>query len=672
MNVRHNIVKLAAGLVLAGATPAVEAERGPVSREEAQEWIRYTVPLPKQIGIFARVQLPAEAVVVQAQDESAPLVVQAMKELREALGQTETPTAPGKGEFTLTLELGGEDAAELQSLKNSDQAYQITTAPRSAGLRLIALGPRGLYYASKTMQQLIKAKARDGQVEMPLMRATDWPDMEDRGLWGGDSSNNLRWMSDRKMNYNEQISHTAVDKDKRCSVSYPPYKQRMIDEGPTYGINPVPVILHLEQLKGMGLFNAYPDLQGKDATEGVICHSNPKFIDVLAEWLVLWGEKPGVKEVDVWMAENMYGKKSCQCDECKKEDRAVLETRDILQAWAKAKQRLPELGLRILTSEASEESNAKIIPMLPRDVKLWYYHSLFTYNTSRAPMIGKFQPYLIDAIKDGRWVGICPNLSAAVGLWMPMTGAAFIHARMNEYVDKGLSGLIGYAVPQISYCDLNTEAAAEWTWNAKGRSTHEFAVSYAVRRGYKDPGKFAAWSETMGPVSWDVYGSEFPAGERRGRPGKMADLVKEGKLPELGEMLWDIYGIPFGDIKTVEQLNNGIAQAEKGVKLAREMDIPQYLEESLVVQGFMNAIKALYELKQVVKPEGVTDKAAAGRWFQAYVDALKQSADHLPAWEKALPGQGPRSNQTAEAVKLLGEMIGGMKETAKSLGVEVK
>jgi len=417
------------------------------------------------------------------------------------------------------------------------------------------------------------------------------------------------------------------------------------------------------------LFDAYPELQGKDATPGVICYSNPKFSDILAEWLVLWGKTPGVKEVDVWMAENMYGKKSCQCDRCKNEDRAVLETKSILKAWEIARKQLPDLGIYMLTSEASEDSNTKLIPLLPADLKLWYYHSLFTYNTGHAPII---RPYLVDAVKEGRWIGVCPNLSAFVGLWMPMTSPDFVHARMNEFIDKGLEGLIGYAVPEIPYCRLNTEGAAEWTWNAKGRSPREFALSYAVRCGYEDPDKFADWTETMGPVSWDVYGSAFPAGEQRGIPAKLADLLKQGKLPELGYILWDVYGIPFGDIKNVKQLNDDVAQAAKGVELARELGIPEYVHESLVVQGCIDAIKALYELKRVVKPAGVAEKPVAAKWFKAYIAGLDQARKNLPLWEKSLPVRKPTDRQTAKAVDLLTEMIDGMSATAREFSVAVE
>ena len=668
---RKIVVTLATGLIL--AAPAVSVQTTPVSKEEAQHWIRYTVPLPKQIELSGKAILPARQVLLRTVgDGGAALIQQATKELQEALGVGDAPALGGEGLFTITLQLGGDEADVLKKCKYADQSYLIRPTRDGKGLLCVAIGPRGLYYASKTLQQLIKAKFADGRVEMPVVKVTDSPDIEDRGMWGNDTSSHLRWMSDRKMNYLEHISQTTVDKDKKCRVSFPPYKQRIIDEGPTYGIEPVPVVLHLEQLKSMGLFDAYPELQGKDATRGVICYSNPKFSDVLAEWLVLWGETPGISEVDVWMTENMSGMTSCQCGECRKEERAVLEARSIVKAWDIARKQLPNLGLRMLTSEASEDCNAKFIPTLPKDVKLWYYHSLFTYNTSRAPMIGHFQPYLIDAVKAGRWVGICSNISADVGLWTPMSSAAFIRARMNEFVDKGLSGLLAYSVHGMCYYWFNIEATAEWSWNAKGRSTREFALSYAVRRGYQDPERFAEWSETLGPVSWDVYGSAFPTGEQRDNPGKLADLVKNGKLPELGFVLWEVYGIPFGDIKTVDQLNHDVVQAQKGVKLARDLGLPVCLEESLVVQGYINAIKALWELKQVVKPGGVADTVSATKWFQAYLDGLAQAREHLPLWEKALPERGSNRHKASDCVELLTGMIDGMKETAKGFGIEVK
>jgi len=281
------------------------------------------------------------------------------------------------------------------------------------------------------------------------------------------------------------------------------------------------------------------------------------------------------------------------------------------------------------------------------------------------------RPYLEVAAKEGRWVGVCANISPLVGFWTPMSSAPFIRFRMNEFVDRGLSGLLGYAVPRLSYTAFNAEAAAEWSWNAKGRSPHEFALAYAVRRGYLLPELFAEWADIIGPVSWDVYGSEFPAGEKRRQPGKLADLLKKGKLPELGEVLWGVYGIPFGDFRKPEQIDRDVAAAEKEVALAGRLGLPEYLQESRVIQGYMLAIKALWELKQVVAADGIApkDREAAHRYFQSYVDGLNQAREALPAWEAAVSSEHLVREKPLE---LLGEMIQDMKEVAASFGIELK
>jgi hypothetical protein len=91
------------------------------------------------------------------------------------------------------------------------------------------------------------------------------------------------------------------------------------------------------------------------------------------------------------------------------------------------------------------------------------------------------------------------------------------------------------------------------------------------------------------------------------------------------------------------------------------------------VQTCALPIWALWELKQVVKPEGVSDKEAATKWFQAYVDGLGQAREHLPLWEKALPEQREQNEHMAsKAVKLLEEMIEGMKGVAEDFKIKVK
>lgn len=663
-------------LMLSGAAGAVSFSE--VSPDEARDWIRHTVPLPKDISITSKVRVTSNKVTICSLSKPDMMLTQAVKELKESVPVDGRMTVglPGgipSNVFTIKLRIGGPEAEPLRKLKNSDQAYRILPGDNNKGLFLVALTTRGLYYAAKTLQQLINARATKDTVEMPIVHVTDWPDMEDRGLWGSDSFLHLRWLADRKMNIVEQISYIGVDDEGRAFARLKDGNEPMIEEGPLYGVKPVPVILHLEQVGGKGVFKAYPNLKGRSPHEGAICYSQPEFVDILADWIAALGSLPHVESVDVWMTENLAQQSGCACPECRscdpygKTDRSVLEARTILKAWEKAKEKVGSVGLRILTSEETENSNQLVFEELPPDVKVWYYHSLLTYTNREAPMLRK---YLADFVRKGRWLGVCPNLDATVHWTSPFTGAHFIHYRMNEFVDKGLSGLLGYVTPRVHFFGFNVEAAAEWSWNAKGRSPHEFALSWAVRQGIKDPQKFAEWADVIGQVEWDVYGSHWPSGEQRNVPGPAAKRLRKGTLPELGYVLWDAYAHPFGDIKSVEQLDGDVSAAERAVELAREMGIPEFIHESLIAQGYINSLKALWELRGLVKPSGIADenREAAGRYFEMYVDGLRQVADELPKWEACVAREADPGPFTAKPVGVINGMIEQMKEVAAGLG----
>ncbi|MDH7481767.1 MAG: glycoside hydrolase family 20 zincin-like fold domain-containing protein [Armatimonadota bacterium] len=651
------------------ATPIFGAV-SPIQPDKAKAWIMHLVPLPKSVKITAKNTIPADQVIIRA-DSTDPVVVQACAELRQAIGIPNKAKSPLKPAFTIVLKLGGPEASSLKSLKNSDQAYKIVPDASGKTLRLIAQTPRGLYYAAKTLQQLIKARAAGGKVDMPIAEITDWPDLADRGLWGSDSFLHLKWLADRKMNIVEQICYVSVDERKIATARPKDGHEPLFTEGPRYGINFVPVVLHLEQVGNKGVFAAYPNLKAKGGGEGAICYSQPEFVDVLADWIVALGKIPHVREVDVWLAENLDQQGGCTCEECKKVDRSVLEARTVLAAWNKAKKKLPHLGLRILTSEETESSNQLIFKELPKEVKVWYYHSLLTYDNGEVPMLRK---YLEDYAKSGHWLGVVPNFDAGVHWTSPFTGPHFIHYRMNEFVDKGLSGLLGYATPRVHYNRFNVEAAAEWSWNSKGRTPREFAESWAVREGLKDPKKFADWVELISPVAWDVYGSHWPAGEQRNTPGHSAKRLKEGTLPELGFVLWDAYRLPFGDIKSEEQLKNDVAAAAEAVKLAKEMEIPILMSESLIIQGYINSLNALWELRKIVKPEGIApeNKGKALDYFKAYVDGLNQVVSQLPNWEALVPGRSPNEIFTGKQIAVITRMIGEMQCVASGFGIELE
>jgi hypothetical protein len=658
-------------LVMMMVAVAAAAQGAPqsLSQADVENWIRYTVPLPKQIGISEKVKVRWGSVKVVKPEKSNYLTDQAVKELTELVGEDSGPAA-----FTIRMVVGGPGSEKFREIKNGDQAYSIEPTTREE-LQLVALTPRGLYYAAKTLQQLIAAKKTVGWLEMPLVSVLDWPDMEERGLWGSDNYEHLKWMGDRKMNHAEQIMVQGVDYNGR-PYAYPGAgRMPLFTEAPLYGINPTPVSLHLEQVAYGGTFREYPECKAKDCEhQGVMCYSQPKTVEIIADWIAQLSQLPNVTSVDQWMSENLHNKPGCQCDLCKATgvDPMVLEARAIVKAWQMAEKKTGQkIDLRILTSEASEEFNKQIFAELPKGVKIVYYHSLLTYTCWHAPQLRK---YLEDWAKAGNWLEVCPNVSHVPGAWMPFDSAQFVKYRMNEYTDKGLSGLLGYSVPRVNYCYYNTEAAAEYTWNANGRSPREFAVSWAVRNGIKDPEKFADYADAVGTVLWDCYGSDWPYRASNWIQDPIDVRLKEGKVPDFGYVEWDFITLPFGSIKSLQQLDDDVAAADKAVKLAQELRSQEYYQEARVARGLIRSLKALHELKSLVKDGKVAlaDRPAAQRYFQMYVDSLRETKDALPKWEATVRG-AEKVHFTSQVETMIQEqLVDRMSALAKEMGTPVR
>jgi len=654
----------AIALLTSGAALADEA----VSQSAAAKWLQHLTPLPREIAIPAKLTLKRGEIVVIGDTNASPVIEQAVLELMNMLGRT--PAFPENAKFKITFQLGGSEAEALKALKNSAQAYRILPEKEGHGMRLVALSDRGLYYAGKTLQQLLRAHLTAQSVEMPLATVKDWPEMETRGLWGADSFNWLLWMSERKLNYQENISWLTVDPvTKRGQANVKRGTEQLLTLAPRVGIEHAPVVLHLEQLSSKGIFEAYPELRAKGGSPGIICFSQPTFVNVLADWITELGSLPNVERVTVWPTENMSKKTSCQCERCRKENRCVLETRVVLAAWREAQKRKPGLGLRMATSEATYQDNAEIFAEIPREVGIWYYHSLLTYTARQAPMIAG---PVAKAAQARRWVGVCPSLVPHVGWAEPFTSPQFAHARASEFTSKGLSGMLGYPTPRILIARFNTEAVAEWLWNPTGRTPREFALSWAVRQRIRDPEKFAEWTELMGPVEWAIYGSEWPAGEKRKSQESVATLLAKAKLPELGTFKFGVFGSPWGDIKSSAQLESNARTAERGLKLAREIRVNEFIQESLVIQGYADSLKALWELKQLVTKHGIApDKRATAReLFAGYEHSLAQARIALRAWESAVPSNERRSGFTRKAIETLQRMSKEMKQSAAKLGVK--
>lgn len=654
--------------ILAAAPAFASVTTNPVSERDAKMWACYATPLPKQMQISGEIVLPKGSVSLEiAGADDNPVYDEIRRQFSETLG------AGGESVFRVVISVGGKEAETLRNLANSSQAYSIETQGDSVSI--YALGPHGAYYGWKTLQQLLNAKAGSETIKIPVLQVTDWPDMDRRGIWGVDNFNHLRWLSDRKMNHMEQISSRGIDQEGRWFTHSKPGQDALKNDSSKYAIHFAPVVLHLEQVLSDDMIKRYPEMKAVNSTHPrAMCYAQPKTLEMISEWIYDSALLSNCFEVDVWMTENILGKVGCQCDTCKKEHHCVNEARTIIKAWERAKQKLGRnITLYILTSESSEEYNRDIFSEIPKDVRVWYYHSLLTYNTIRQPML---RPYLAEEAKKGRWMGVCPNLDAWTHTNQPFHGAEFIKYRMTEFINKHQSGLLGYPTPRIHYNKFNVEAAAEWTWNLNGRNTRDFAYSYAVRQGYKNPDKFAEWSETLGTVSWDVYGSSWPFGQTREIPEPAKVTLKKGTLQDLGFVWWDCYPSPWGNVANEAKLNADVAAAQKALRIAREMGIPELWYESLVVDGYIRSMKSLYEIRKIAPRGGgkfaPEARADAGRHFRNLFAALEQSIAYLPKWEDCVRGATEQGfNFTDKPIKTIREVMDGLRQTALDMGAEL-
>ena len=501
----------------------------PIGAEQARQWLRWVIPLPKRVRLAGQLTLPAAEVAIQLRQNATDVEQNARDELAELI-RTKTGTAPGASGFRILagvcdaegkidgMEIPG--AEQLAALPNSEQAYVI--APLSApGLAVAALTPRGVYHGLKTLGQLIEPKLAEGKVTVPVVAVLDWPDLAERGLWGGSANRDVQYMADRKMNLIESHTSIGFDDQGRGTVTIDAETQ---NDARLHAIKWVPIITHLDHLSRTGIFDRYPELKGKGdraqhpthPTVIAACFSQPKTAEILAQWFESLAATEGVKDINVWLSE-IEGIQ-CGCEKCAQGNQYALETAAAVRAWQLASKKYPDVRLRVLLTQGSYPSNDKVLAAAPAPVGITYYSGSTTYDSTRDPMI---YPLLEQFAAQGRWLGVYPQLTASWRIVCPWSGPQFIKYRMSEFVDKKLVCLCGYATPDNRYYDFNVTAAAEWSWNAHGRDEREFAAAWATRRGLSDPDKAAEWAVMLGPVGWDVYGSRVPFSQFFGQAARL-------------------------------------------------------------------------------------------------------------------------------------------------------
>lgn len=613
---------------------------------DAAALLQRLIPLPKEISIKEQVTLPVTDVRIVLSAGAGQLEQNAARKLRSLFLEKSGVDGSKGGVLEILIGVCGQDGRvgdvavpdvqRLAALPNRQQAYVI----RPIGTRRLVLtapDARGVFYAALTLRQLLETGFRAGELTIPLAIVTDWPDMAERGEWGTSSTRDIEWLAERKMNLVEFHTTHLVAKDGKVQTEISP---ALLRRGQINAVNMVPIISHLNGMGRRGVYDAYPDLQGKGARavykneEGALiapCASNPKLHEIMAEWMRGYA-RCGVRDISCWLGEL---RQHCECDQCARVGQFALEARAFVSAWRIARRQFSDLRIRILTTQGSYESNDKVLAEVPPEVGVTYYDGGRTYDSSKDPMI---YPLLEAYAAKGGWLGVYPQLTPSWRIVSPWNCPQFIKARMTEFVDKKLVSLGGYVVPDNLLYDFNVTAAAEWSWNAHGRDERDFALAWAVREGFANPQMVADWAVMIGPVSWDLYG---------------ARLVERYffRPKTLQKMLAAKAGVAFGQglftyIPDQAHLEHNVSVCERALHLARQSGSPAMVAESETILTYYQMLESLCRMRVMLSDRAKMDstgRSALQREMNRLALAGAVNSDALRNWERAVrvgAGQG--------------------------------
>lgn len=609
-----------------------EANLESTPKGEAQRWLRWVIPLSKEAQIAQQVTVPAGDVKLTLHGAAGPLEQNALRRLRSLfLDKAGVDGSTGR-EIEIILGVCGRDgrigtvtvpdAARLRELPNGEQAYLIRPIGNKQ-LVLAALDARGLFYAALTLRQLLESKFKGEDVTVPLAAITDWPDMSERGLWGCSSTRDIEWLAERKMNLVEFHSKHVVTEDGKAISTI---DRSIVRRGRMNGVKTVPILGHLNQLGRRGAYKAYPELRGKGERAGdAPCASHPQIHKILADWMCGYASYEGVGDICCFLSEPHL---RCECEECAKFSQFVLESRALVKAWQIARERFPDLRIRVLLTQGSYDTNDQVLAQIPPEVGVTYYHGSKTYDSSPEPMI---YPLLQEFAAKGRWLGCYPQLTPSWRIVSPWSSPQFVKFRITEFVEKKLSCLAGYVVPDTRLYDFNVTAAGEWSWNANGRDERELAIAWATRRGFAKPEAIGDWAVQLGQVSWDLYGARFV--ERYlFRPASIETAVLSGTKPMFGQGF-------LTHIRDAEHLQQNRQTCRAALRLARRHGSPGIVAETKAISTYYDMVDQLCRIGTFLAEHEAID-AEGRRTLQKELNRLalagSLNVEALRDWERAV------------------------------------
>ncbi len=512
-----------------------------VGKTEEQNWLKHILPLPHEISIKTKTVLPANQISIETLNGSGEIVNHSASELKKYIESKANMKTGGKN-FRIIMGVPGNNGKlkgfkvknleRLKKLPNRDQAYLLQSYGNNV-LLVAALTPKGIFYGSTTLKQLIAKDIAPGSVTIPLVQALDWPDMKFRGLWCHFLDNeSIIWLTGIKLNFND-CGYVFYKLLRRNPVK-PSWQDWEIKVNKSkrkfeklYAFNRLARMSHFNFARYYKyLKKFYPELVGKGQSSWQIakgvpsgpprqfqcpCASNPLFEDLLESQMEAYA-RAGIDNVAFWTTE-FFGQ--CGCEKCKNKNQFALETIALNNAYKKVRKKYPDFKIAILYSFAKKYSDGRLTDKLPADtsdkvVDVLLKSDIDTiiracYQTTPGGENPPFDKYaeVGNTIISYYLPPLACYLASTVGnyksrtanlLKMKWQGAAAFDAIREDNINSR------------SYTAFKLAAIAEWTWNNKGRDLGDFAESWALINHYKSPDKFKDYVLLMEPVGLKIIG----------------------------------------------------------------------------------------------------------------------------------------------------------------------
>ncbi|MEW6356617.1 MAG: glycoside hydrolase family 20 zincin-like fold domain-containing protein [Planctomycetota bacterium] len=617
-----------------------QAER--VSKDEERDWINHVLPLPHEIAIASKITVPPDRIGFLLPSNAGATEMKAVGELK-AFIQRGTGIRPAGNGFTIVVGVPDQDGMicgrklgsidRLRSVPNREQAYVIEPIGDDQ-LIVAGLHPKGVYYGTVTLRQLLSRQIDDKAVMIPAARIADWPDLAVRGTWSHNvDADTKAWRIGLKLNCATRATAFHLTGRNKNGPTWEDWKfvGPQTDEAAQLGLfEHITFTPHFNFAEWHGWFEKYyPELLGKgpeawQVAEGAdfgpprqfqcVCASNPLFVDLLASQMEAHA-RHGIMRVHCWTTE-FFGQ--CGCDSCKGKNQFVLETHALLKASARVRENYPDFRMIPFYSFSTSDLAGVRAKKLPPDTAQRVVDVLRGSDAEEiiracyGGPIGEDPPF-DELVSNGKTL-ISWALTPDLNLEGFRSYVGSYRGRIARMIRAGWRGALAFTHRSLhkekqladSYPALKLAAIAEWSWNNKGRDMPELARAWATVNNYACPEKFVEFLALMQPVEDRFrWGQHFTF---TWQIGAFREAVE-------GRAEW-----PFVPGDERDKLTRACRQAEHA---AGETDVPSWTLEARLASAMVDLNYAAGDTVRAVREKAKVDPA----WqvFERAADRMQES-----------------------------------------------